>query len=251
MVIPFFRNRPGTKMKTTTRILSLGALAALLAACGGGGDDGPAQPPATIPLAAAMASQISLAKSGSVTITGSLSAPGQQTANVTGTGTYTESTTAGSFEGITGLRKHLTLTGSVTVSGQSAPLSSSSDAFYDSNNKPLGATASGSYCVTTAYTPLAVSAQAGSSGNWYSQDCYSSSAKLAKAATSTVTYAVEADSANSLLLKLTTRVTDTAGNSLPATTTYRVTSAGAATRLTDVSTVSVNGASLNLTVTYQ
>lgn len=236
-------------MTTTARILSLFALPVLLAACGGGGD-GPAEPAAGVPLAAAMASQINQNKSGAVTIAGTLSAPGQS-ANVTGSGTYTETTTAGTFEGIAGPRKHLTLSGTVTAAGQSAPLSSSSDAYYDSSYKPLGSTATGSYCVTTAYTALPATAQAGSSGSWYTQDCYTSSSRQTRIGTGAASYAVEAESATSVLLKLTTRVTDTAGNTLPATSTYRVTSAGVMTRLNDVVSVSMSGATLNLTVTYQ
>lgn len=238
----------------TTRIPCLLALSALLAACGGGGDGGPAPattPAATgIPLATAMANLTNQSKTGSVSITGTVSASGQ-TVNVSGSGTYTETTTAGSFEGVQGLRKHLELAGTVSASGQTAPISSSTDAYYDSNYKPLGATGPGSYCLTTSYTALPASVQPGSAGNWFTQDCYTSSAKLAKTGSGTASYSVEADGPGTAVVRFNTRVTDSAGNTIPTTASYRVTSTGATTRLTDVASFSVSGATFNLTVAYQ
>lgn len=238
----------------TTRILCTFALSAIVSACGGGGDGGsaPAPAPATtgIPLAAAMANLTNQSKTGSVAISGTVTASGQ-TVNVSGSGTYTETTSAGSFEGIQGLRKHLELSGSVTANGQSAPLSSSTDAYYDSNYKPLGATGAGSYCVTTSYTALPATVQVGSTGTWFTQDCYTSSAKLSKVGSGSATYSVEADAPGSAVVRFTTRITDTAGNSLPATASYRVTTTGTTTRLTDVSNFTLSGATFNLTVSYQ
>ena len=237
----------------TLHILSLFAVCALVAGCGGGGSATAAPPAAAVngvPLATAMASLINQGKSGSVSITGPVLALGQ-TVNVAGSGTYTETTAAATFEGIPGLRKHLDLAGSVSASGQTAPFSASTDAYYDSNYKPLGSTSAGSYCVTTAYTALPATAQAGASGAWISQDCYTSSSKLSKLGSGTVGYSVEADSPNSAVVRFTTRLTDTAGNALPSTASYRVTSSGTPTRLTDIATFSVSGASFNLTISYQ
>lgn len=237
-----------------TRLLSLFALSVVVGACGGGGDGSPAQPapPAAsgIPLSAAMANLTNQSKSGSVAIAGTVTALGQ-TVNVSGSGTYTETTSAGSFEGVQGLRKHLELSGQVTANGQSAPLSSSTDAYYDSNYKPLGATGPGSYCVTTSYTALPATVQVGSTGTWFTQDCYTSSAKLSKLGSGSASYSVEADAPGSAVVRFTTRITDTAGNSLPATASYRVTTTGTTTRLTDVATFTLSGASFNLSITYQ
>ncbi|MFC5499819.1 hypothetical protein ACFPOE_19920 [Caenimonas terrae] len=197
-----------------------------------------------------MSNMINQSKTGTVSIAGTVTASGQ-TVSVAGAGTYTETTSAATFEGVAGLRKHVDLSGSVSANGQTAPLSASTDAYYDSNYKPLGSTSAGAYCVTTAYTSLPANAPAGTSGTWISQDCYASSAKTSKIGSGTVTYTVEADSANSLILRLTTRVTDSAGNVLPSTASYRVTTTGATSRLTDAVTVTVNGASANLTISYQ
>lgn len=230
-----------------TRILSLFAVSALVVACGGGGDSSPAQA-TSIPLATAMANQVNQGKSTSVSIAGTVTASGQ-TVNVSGSGAYTESTVAATFEGIPGLRKHVEVTGSVTANGVSAPLSFASDAYFDSNYKPLGSAAPGAYCVITSYSALPPAAQAGSAGTWFTQDCYTSSAKLSKIGSGTASYSVEADSATTLVVRFTTRVTDSAGNTLPVTASYRVTAGGALTRLTDTVTVSVSGVTVNLTVT--
>lgn len=232
-----------------TRILSLVAASALLAACGGGGDSGPAQTTG-VPLAGAMSNQINQSRTGSVSIAGTVTASGQ-TVNVTGTGTYAESTVAASFEGVPAMRKHVEVTGNVTANGVSAPITSSSDAYYDNNGKPLGSTAPGAYCVITSYTPLPATAQAGSSGNWFAEDCYSNSAKQSKIGSGTASYSVEADSGSTLLVKFTTRVTDSAGNTMPVTASFRANPGGSMTRLADTMTVSVSGILFNLTVTQQ
>ena len=237
----------------TTQILCMFAVSALVAGCGGGGDAGPAQPPAAataIPLASAVATDINRNRTGTISITGTVTASGK-TLDVTGSGTYAESTVAGTFEGTQGLRKHLELTGSVTVNGTSAPMTSISDAYFDANYKPLGSTANGGYCVTTSFTPLPATAQVGASGPWFTQDCFSSSAKLAKVGTGATTYSVEADGTGSALIRIATRVSDSAGNSVPSTATYRVTSTGGVTRLYDTSTVALNGVTFDLTITHQ
>lgn len=237
----------------TRRILCLFAVSVFVAACGGGGDGGPAQPPAAataIPLASAMASVINQDRTGSMTIAGTVTASGQ-TFNVSGSGTYAENTVPGAFEGSQGLKKHIVLSGSVSVSGTSAPLTSVSDAYFDASFRPLGSIADGGYCVSTSVTTLPATAQVGASGTWYAQDCFSSSAKLAKVGAGVTTYSVEADGANSALVRISTRVTDTAGNSLPSTATYRVTSSGTVTRLQDTTTVSLNGVTIDLTITHQ
>lgn len=238
---------------TTTRLLCLGALAALVTACGGG-DSGPA--PATpsvqtsVPLAAAMAKVVGDTRSSQISISGTVTASGQ-VLNVSGSGTYSESTVAGTFEGTPGFRKSLALTGNVVVNGTSAPLSSISEAYYDASFKPLAAIGSGSYCVTTAYIALPATAQAGTNSTWFAQDCYASSAKLSKIGSASSSYTVEADGPGTVLVKFINRVSDAAGNSVPSTSTYRVTTAGVPTRLNDVASFTVSGAAFNLTITYQ
>jgi len=240
-----------------TRCLSLFAVSALVAACGGGGDGARSGPPAaalSIPLATALANYVNQTRSTPFSVSGTASASGQS-ANVTGSGTLSESTSAATFEGAPALRKTVAITGTVTASAAganaSAPLSSTADAFFDASNKPLGASGAGGYCVTTSHVPLPASAPVGSTGTWYSQDCFANSARLAKLGSVTVTYAVEPEGETTVLLKLLARTTDTAGASMPATSTLRVTAAGAVTRVSESTTVSASGATLTLNIAYQ
>ena len=64
-------------------------------------------------------------------------------------------------------------------------------------------------------------------------------------------FEVNADSATSLLLKVTTTASTSNGTTVPATSTYRVTSTGTVTRLSDSTAVTVSGVSVNLAITYQ
>lgn len=240
-----------------TRCLSLFAISALVAACGGGGDGAPSGPPAaalSIPLATAIANFVNQTRSTPFSVSGTATASGL-TANVTGSGTMSESTAAATFEGAPAMRKTVAITGTVTANAAganaSAPLSSTADAFFDASNKPLGASGAGGYCVTTSHVPVPASAQVGSTGAWYSQDCYTSNARLSKIGTITVTYAVEPETGTTVLVKLLTSVTNTAGTSVPATSTLRVTSAGAVTRVSESTTVSADGATLTLNIAYQ
>lgn len=242
---------------TTTRLLSLCTLCALVAACGGGGDSGPAPAtPATpsaqasVPLAATMMKMIGDTKSSQISISGTVAVSGQ-VLNVSGSGTYSESTVAGTFEGTPGFRKSLALTGNVVVNGSSTPLSSASEAYYDASFKPLGAVGPGSYCVTTSYVAPPASAQPGTNSSWFAQDCYASSAKLTRIGSASSSYTVEADGPGTVLVKFINRVSDAAGNSVPSTSTYRVTAAGVPTRLNDVTSFTVSGAAFSLTITYQ
>ena len=244
----------------STRCLSLFAISVLVAGCGGGGSDAPAgsvtAPPAvsSVALSAAFANIVNQNLSSPLTVSGSATVSGQ-TVNVTGSGTLTESTGAGMFEGVTGLRKTTTVNGTVVASlgsnSSSAPLSSTGQEFFDSNYKPLGGTAEGSYCVTTSYVPVPSTSLPSGSRSWYTQDCFASSAKLARLATVAVSYTVEAESSGSYLLKLLSTATAADGVTVPSTRTYRVTPAGAVTRLTDALTVSASGVTFTLTLTYR
>lgn len=242
---------------TPSRSLSMLALSALVAACGGGGEGGTAAAPAVsagIPLAAAIAGIVNQNRTSALTISGTAVASGV-TVNVSGSGTLTEATAAGSFEGTVGLRKSVavnaTIVASAGGSAQSAPLSAASQEYWDSNYKPVGATAAATHCVTTTYVPLPATAQAGSSGDWYTQECYTSSAKLSKLGTISASYALEAESADSALLRILNTSSVANGLSVPSTRTYRVTSAGAVTRLHDISAFSASGVTFNLMLTYQ
>lgn len=229
--------------------LGMWVAAALLAACGGGGGGGQ-QAAVTIPLSNAIANYINQSRSSTVSISGSVTGGGQ-TLPVSGSATVTESTGPGTFEGQAALRKSMSISGSVSILGTSAPLSDSSQAFFDSNYRPLGSTSATSYCVTTAASALPATARVGDSGSWFSQTCYESSAKLAPTATSTSAYVIEPDTSTTAVLKLLVTSSATGGPTLTSQSTFRVGGDGSITRLQDRTEFQVDGASMSLTMTYQ
>lgn len=230
--------------------LGMGVAAALLAACGGGGGGGGQQAAVTIPLSTAIANYVNQSRSSTVSISGSVTGGGQ-TLPVSGSAIVTESTGPGTFEGQAALRKSMSLSGSVSVLGTSAPFSDSSQAFFDSNYRPLGATGSTSYCVTTASTALPATARVGDSGSWFSQTCYEGSSKLAPTGTSTTAYVIEPDTSTTAVLKLLVTSAATGGPTLTSQSTFRVGGDGSITRLQDKAEFQIDGDSMSLTMTYQ
>ena len=237
-MISFWRSVPGLM------------LAALAGCGGGGGGEPPEQPVLTIPLTTAIANYVNQTRSSPISIAGTITSGGQSV-SVTGSGTASEATGSGNFEGQSALRKSTSVTGTLVANGVSVPLSDSGQAYFDTNYKPLGGTTALGYCVTVSATALPTTARIGDNGPWYTQDCYPSSSKVAKLGTVTTSYAVEPDSATSVLLRLIGRATDTAGNSIPLLSTFRVTTAGAITRLEETTSFAVGGDSLSLTISYR
>lgn len=229
-------------------------VAGALAGCGGGGggDNGVSaeQSALTVPLFTALANYINQTRSSTASVHGEVTAVGQTFA-VTGSVVASESTGPGNFEGQTALRKNTAINGSISVSGVTAPFSESAQSYFDSNYRPLGATTSAGYCVTTSSSPIPPTARAGDSGPWYTQSCYTNSSKLVLAGTSTTSYAIEPDTASTVLLKLLGTATDTSGRNVPVQFTFRVSSDGAISRVEDTTTFALGGDSLVLTITYR
>lgn len=232
------------------------AIAAALTGCGGGGGGGDTTPvapnpsPVTVPLSTAFANFVNQTKSSVVAVTGTITSAGQ-TFNVSGSGTYSESTSSGTFEGQAALQKNSTVTGSISVNGNTVPLSDSSQTYFDTNYRPLGGKSSTGYCVTTSSSPIPVTARVGDNAPWFTQTCYTSSSKLTQTSTVTTSYVVEPDTPSTALVKLIGIATDLSGNTLPITSTFRVTNSGAITRLEDTTGFAVGGDSLTLTITYK
>lgn len=228
-------------------------LVSIVAACGGGGGGagGEAPPPSTslsVPLATAVANFVNRTQSSPVTVNGSITTGGQ-TFNVSGSGTVAETSIASTFEGQSALRKDSTLTGTVNVNGQSAPVSDTTHAFFDTNYRPLGDTSNTSYCVVTSSTPIPAAATVGDNGPWYTETCYANSSKAISLGTASTSYGVEADTASTVLLKIVTQSSSSAGT-VPVTVTFRVGTSGQVTRLQDTTSFSSGGDALTLTVTY-
>jgi len=154
--------------------------------------------------------------------------------NVTGSGTATfGALTRASFESQAAQQKTVTVTGSMTVNGVTVPLSSSSTSFVDFNYNPLG-TIGDNYVVVTNGTTIPTTAKVNDTGILYSTTLYSSSTKAVRRGTETVAYALEPDTASTALLKIivTERDTNNTQTSI-ATITFKITTAGALTRISE------------------
>lgn len=136
------------------------------------------------------------------------------------------------------------------ANGVSIPIADTSADFFGNDNKPLGRTATGIYCVYTNQTPIPAIAKVGDTGMWYAGTCYTSSTKFTKVATTQVSYVLEPNTDATAILKLVQKLTDNSGQTGIATAAYRVSTTGAVTRLTETASISDSGVRINLTMTY-
>jgi hypothetical protein len=240
------------KRKTRTAILGIAifGFAALLGACGGGGGgggggagDATTPPPAlsvAYPLKDAYVNYITSAKSMPFTIT---AADG----GTTGAGTLNEiALTSTSFEGMPALKKLTTVTGSITRNGVTTALSVSGESYVDSAYTPLG-DAINAYGFVSGAVTIPTTATVGSAGAWYTENLYTSSSKAALVGTATVMYSIQADpsSSETVLLKIIKVIEDTNKVQTVTSATFRMTSTGALTRLSEIAVS--NGQTLVLT----
>ena len=223
---------------------------ALLTACGGGGDDSPAVATnSSFPLAQVADALIKASGSLSVRMEGTASAAGQSFP-LTGTGSVSTSNTASSFEGTAGVKRTSTTTGTLQANGVSIPIADTSADFFGADNKPLGRTATGAYCVYANQTVIPVTAKIGDTAAWYSGTCYTGSSKTTKTGTTQVSYVLEPDTDTTAILKLVQKLTPTNGQTATATYAYRINTTGAITRLTESASLTDSGVLINLTISY-
>ena len=209
------------------------ALAAplILAACGGGGggDPAPTTSAETYQTWAAWVNTLNESGTRTFTISGTVNGIA-----VSGSGSATYGALAGgNFEGKAALAKTTVLTGSVTANGQTIPYGGTTVSYVDSNYRPLGVT-SNEYWVVTGTPTIPQTARVNDAGTLYTANRYASSAKTSLLGTATVSYAVQPDTAATALLRLVL-TQRTAGGSVTSTDvqTYRMTPAGALTRLSE------------------
>lgn len=233
-------------------------LVSALAACGGGGpgggdgDDVPHAPPdsqVTVPATLAMANFVNQAKSSQMTINGTLTVGGQSFP-FTGAGTLTESSDSATFEGQSALRKNSEMRGTLSVNGETRPLSSSSQLYFDTGYGPMGSTGEEAYCVVSYANALPASAKAGDSGPWYAENCYTDSTKRVSIGTDSISYSLEADTATSLLLNVLQRMEEPGGARLSGISTFRVETSGQIDRVRQASTSEYGGDSFIMTIIY-
>ena len=211
------------------RALSLLSLLVFSACGGGGGSSGPVTSTETFQLRTAWVNYVTDSRSLPFTMTGTVSG-----ASLTGSGTVTQGTlTSTTFESAAALQKTTTATGSLTVNGNTVPLSTSTTNYVDSNYSPLGSNGT-DYAVVSNSVTIPTTARVNDTGTWYSTVRYSSSAKTTRRGTATVSFVLEPDTASTALLKIidierntTNTVTST------STVTFRMTPAGGLTRISE------------------
>lgn len=242
-------SRPWMDCKRKTRRaiqgIAIVGFAVVLSACGGGGGGGDATtlPPAlsvAYPLKEAYVNYITSAKSMPFTIT----APDGRT---TGTGTLNESVlTSTSFEDRSALIKVTTVTGSIIRDGQTTALSARGESYVDSAYTPLG-DASNTYGVVSGAVTIPPTATVGSAGTWYTENLYDSSSNRTLVGKATFMYSIQADASSSetALLKIIKVIEDTNKVQTVTSGTFRMTSTGALTRLSEMAVS--NGQTLVLT----
>jgi hypothetical protein len=226
------------------KLLSATALILLISACGGGGggSSGPATSTETFQIKTAFVNYFNSTGSLPFTVSGTSSG-----VSITGSGTLTGSTpVSATFESMPALQKNEAITYTLTSNGVTATDASTSSSYVDSNYQPKGESNS-EYSVVTSTTAIPVTAHVGDSGTWSTANRYTTSAKTSLLGTSTTSYVLEADTASTALLKTISEDKDRSGATTVTTiSTYRITPAGAITRIS----VSVTKSPLFLTYTF-
>jgi hypothetical protein len=208
------------------KLAALAIATAVLAACGGGGDDpAPVASKASFPLSTVAGNIATQTKTYQLRITESVTSAGKTTV-YSGSGTYTITNTPATFEGVTATKKLYRSKGTVTTNGISGAYSfdDTTALYLGSEANPLGYTDSGTYCVTSNQVSLPANAAIGSSGTWY--DLTSS------IGTGTVTYSVEFAENGNPLFRVTTKTIGTQGQDRTTLTTYQMTLTGDVLRAT-------------------
>ena len=201
-----------------------------LAGCGGGGggggDNTPVVSTENFALQQAWVGYLYESNSYSYAVSGSY-----QGLPVTGSGTLTNgNVTTGTFEGVGALQRSQTVTGSISVSGQAVPLAGTSTTFFDSNYNLLGFSyVGGDYSVVTSYKSIPVIGKVGDTDTWYNLTDYTDSSKTSIISTSTMSYVIEPDTSLTAILKIIETVSDGTVN----TVSFRMTTNGQLTRLTE------------------
>lgn len=223
---------------------------ALLVACGGGGGD--TAPPAatTFPVQAALTYAYTHGLQSTLNVTGTASYGGY-TYPVTGWLTITVgAATSTTFNGAAALQTSETIHGTLTIAGQSAPLSSFATSYLDLSHAPLAFSTTGSYCVAASPVAYPANASAGQSGDLGSFVCYADSARTSVTGTESETYSTRPGSrANTLDVTLVTRLYDPSNMlTVAGSATYTITSEGIPS-LTEfvMTTTTQNGITVNLT----
>jgi hypothetical protein len=138
------------------------------------------------------------------------------------------------------------MTGAFTGNGQTVSLANSVVSYVDSNYNPLGFVGD-EYEVVSSYTPIPATARVNDTGVWYSSIRYTTASKTFRNGTATSTFVLEPDTGTTALLKIIEIQRNGSGaTTSTSTTTFRMTPAGALTRLSE----SVVEGSTSLNINY-
>lgn len=228
--------------------LTVAFTAAFVTACGGGGDAG--APSSNVPVASTDTFQVKTAYINYFNDTSNHPFKISGTAAgyaVTGSGTVEQSSIGnGTFEGAPVLQKTSTVTGTFFANGTTYPLVATDTTYVDSNYVPKG-WANGEYVVISNAATIPDTAKVNDTGLWHTSNRFIDSSKIIFLGTSQVSYALLPDTASTALLKITQVDKDLIGNAImTATAIFRITPAGALTRLSETGVDITN----NLTLTY-
>ena len=128
---------------------------------------------------------------------------------ITGSGKVTVGTvTQGVFEGQNAFQLTSTVTGTLARDGMTYPLAQTTTSWSDTNYVPLGSDGD-EYVVITGKPVLPTAVKVGDTGVLYLANRYRSNLKTTLLGTLTVSYVIEADTANSVLLTLVRSDKDT------------------------------------------
>lgn len=156
----------------------------------------------SFPLKAAYLSELKRVYSLSPRVEGNIS-----TIPVTGSGTVNQGPfSLGIFESNSALSRTTTANITLTVNGQSLPISATETSYYDGAFNPLGSISSdGEYSVVTRINQLPDTATIGETGLYASYAIYPSSAKSHQSADMTISYVITAHTANTAMVNIVTK----------------------------------------------
>jgi hypothetical protein len=218
-------------MNTVLRIFTIGIATTSLLACGGGGGDAggaaAVTSTSTFSIANANIDNIKATRNLNWTLSGVVSG-----VTVGGSGTYVDNgLAAGTFGGAAAQLKTIKFNGNITAQGQSSPYSQTENVYYDAAFKQIGSVgAGGTLYMTTNLSTLPTAAKIGDTGTLATVTGYTDSAKTSQTGSSTVTWALSADTSTTAILKITTTSNNVASPST-SVETLRITPAGVTTKV--------------------
>jgi hypothetical protein len=229
----------------------IAAFFAILAAACGGGHNAAAPSSANFDLHAGIAKMVTNGLSANVNLSGTVSVNGVSTA-FTGSGTFDRAPAVSTtFNGTSAVSQTTTVSGTITVAGQSGPYSTSVTDYYASSDSAfLGEVSGSEYDVAQAPLSFPTMVVGGSSGTLGTLTRYTDSTMSVSLGTAQVSYSVMApvDPGSPIGVAVTTKIYDTQ-NTLIETDVVNYT-------MTSSSVISLSGASAQnlsgmLTVTPQ